>query len=97
MARSATSKMNITYKGEVWTDACGRAIVALPDAPRGWGPLEYELSPIEPGVTATIASEFGDGRFTIATDEPHVKVAWRVREKRRDGGARAGQSRKEKK
>jgi hypothetical protein len=29
-------------------------------------------------VTAQIAAEFSDGRFTIATDEPHVKVAWRV-------------------
>jgi len=27
---------------------------------------------------AEIAAEMMDGRFTIATDEPHVKVAWRV-------------------
>jgi hypothetical protein len=33
---------------------------------------------IADGVTSSIAAEFGDGRFTIETDEPDVKVAWRV-------------------
>jgi hypothetical protein len=38
----------------------------------------YELHPFTPGVTAKVAAELMDGRFTIETDEPHVKVAWRV-------------------
>ncbi len=67
------------YGGEVWTDARGYATVALP---RAAGHLHrnvaYELRPFTNGVTAEIAAELMDGRFTIATDEPHVKVAWRV-------------------
>jgi hypothetical protein len=63
----------------VWTDARGYATVALPRAAgRMHGSLAYELRPVTEGVTAEIAAELMDGRFMIATDEPHVKVAWRV-------------------
>jgi hypothetical protein len=63
----------------VWTDARGYATVALPrSAGRLHGSLEYELRPLASGVTAAIAAQLVDGRFTIETDEPHVKVAWRV-------------------
>jgi hypothetical protein len=69
----------VAFSGEVWTDARGYATVALPrTAGRLHAYLEYELRPFAPGVTASIAAELSDGRFTIATDEPHVKVAWRV-------------------
>ena len=65
--------------GEVWTDARGYATVALPRAAgRPDGDLVYELRPFTDGVAAAIAAELNDGRFTIQTDEPHVKVAWRV-------------------
>jgi hypothetical protein len=68
-----------TYSGEVWTDARGYATVALPRAAgRLHGSLDYELRPLTRGVTAAIAAQLVDGRFTIETDEPHVKVAWRV-------------------
>jgi hypothetical protein len=68
-----------SYHGEVWTDARGAATVRLPaDA----GPLEppfaYELRDLEPPSSARVTAELEDGRFTIATDQPHVKVAWRV-------------------
>jgi hypothetical protein len=70
----------LAYRGEVWTDGRGYATVALPrSAARLQGTLEYELRPFERDVTAAIAAELVDGRFTIATDEPHVKVAWAVR------------------
>ena len=70
----------MAHSGEVWTDGRGYATVVLPrSAGRPAGGLEYELRPLVPGVTASIAAELIDGRFTIATDEPHVKVAWRVR------------------
>jgi hypothetical protein len=69
----------VAYSGEVWTDARGYATVALPrSAGRLHGSLEYELRPQPRGVTAAIAAQLVDGRFTIETDEPHVKVAWRV-------------------
>jgi hypothetical protein len=69
----------VVYSGEVWTDARGYATVALPrSSGRLHGSLEYELHPCTRGVTAAVAAQLVDGRFTIETDEPHVKVAWRV-------------------
>ena len=69
----------LEYSGEVWTDGRGYATVVLPrSAERLRGSVEYELRALERDVTAAIAAELMDGRFTIATDEPHVKVAWRV-------------------
>jgi hypothetical protein len=68
-----------TLGGEVWTDARGYATVALPRS--AWSShagVDYELRPLTPGVNATVAAQLVDGRFTIATDEPHVKVTWRV-------------------
>jgi len=67
------------YHGEVWTDGSGFATVHLPT---GAGPLEpplaYELRDLEPPSSARITAELKDGHFTIATDQPHVKVAWRI-------------------
>jgi len=40
--------------------------------------FDYELTPIDARCAASIAEEIADNRFTIATDAPHVKVAWRV-------------------
>jgi hypothetical protein len=68
-----------SYNGEVWTDSDGRAVVALPPFVRTHrAGFEYELTPVGSGSTAVVAEEIADDRFTIATDEPHVKVAWRV-------------------
>ena len=41
-------------------------------------PLEYELRDLEPPSSTRITAELENGRFTIATDQPHVKVAWRI-------------------
>lgn len=69
----------IAYHGEVWTDARGLATVRLPDeAGPMEPPLEYELRDLDPPSSARITAELEAGRFTIATDQPHVKVAWRV-------------------
>lgn len=68
-----------SYHGEVWTDARGLATVRLPtEAAPLSPPLEYELRDLEPPSSARVTAELEDGRFTIATDQPHVKVAWRV-------------------
>src|SRR5215212_1290570 len=78
-----TDDASPAFRGEVWTDARGYATVALPRAAgRLHGELEYELRPLTRGAVASIAAELIDGRFTIATDEPHVKVAWRVGHRR---------------
>ena len=68
-----------TYHGEVWTDARGFATVRLPaDAEGLKPPLEYELRDLDPASSARVTAELEGRRFTIATDQPHVKVAWRV-------------------
>jgi hypothetical protein len=70
---------NIACQGEVWTDGSGFATVRLPaDAERLEPPVEYELRDLDPPSSARITAELEDGRFTIATDRPHVKVAWRI-------------------
>ena len=67
------------FHGEVWTDARGYATVRLPaEAGPLEPPLAYELCDLDPQSSARVTAELNDGRFTIATDEPHVKVAWRV-------------------
>ena len=71
----------VAFSGEVWTDARGYATVQMGRPARMLGDLRYELRPFTPGVRAAIAAELIDGRFTIATDEPHVKVAWRIHRK----------------
>ena len=69
----------LAYHGEVWTDASGRAVIVLPpEAQALTAPVTYALKPAERSVAAVIVSELEAGRFTIATDEPHVKVAWRI-------------------
>lgn len=69
----------VAYQGEVWTDGRGYATVRLPDdAGSLEPPLEYELRDLEPPSSARVTAGLANGRFTIATDQPHVKVAWRV-------------------
>jgi hypothetical protein len=40
--------------------------------------FEYQLTALESAAKARIAEQIADGRFSVATDRPHVKVAWRV-------------------
>jgi hypothetical protein len=83
MAHSAKSPATspASYHGEVWTDGRGYATVRLPaEAGPLEPPLEYELRDLEPPSIARVTAELKDGRFTIATEQPHVKVAWRVSE-----------------
>jgi len=69
-----------SYHGEVWTDARGYATVRLPaQAGLFEPPLEYELRDLDPPSSARVTAELHNGHFTIATDQPHVKVAWRIR------------------
>lgn len=69
----------IAFEGEVWTDGRGYATVRLsPEAAPLEPPYEYELRDLDPPSTARVTAGLENGRFTIATDRPHVKVAWRV-------------------
>jgi hypothetical protein len=76
----------IAYHGEVWTDARGFATVNLPpEAASLLPPFEYELRDLEPASSARISAGLEHGRFTVATAEPHVKVAWRISGRRSAG------------
>jgi hypothetical protein len=67
------------FHGEVWTDARGYATVRLPaGAAPLLPPLEYELRDLEARSSVRLSAELKGGRFAIETDEPHVKVAWRI-------------------
>jgi hypothetical protein len=80
----------VSYHGEVWTDGRGYATVRLPAGAEGLEtPLDYELRDLEPPSSARVTAELERGRFTIATAEPHVKVAWRLTGRRVARGAKA--------
>jgi hypothetical protein len=86
----------VAYHGEVWTDARGYATVRLPaEASPLEPPLMYELRDLEPPTSARITAELKHGRFTIATDQPHVKVAWRISGHRPAGHPRHRQQKEE--
>lgn len=68
-----------SYSGDVWTDDDGRAIVVLPPFVRAHrAGFDYELTAVGSSGSPVVAEEIANDRFTIATDQPHVKVAWRV-------------------
>jgi hypothetical protein len=68
-----------SYSGEVWTDAKGRGVVVLPAFVRTHrAGFEYELTPLDSRAHARLTEKVSDDRFAVATDQPHVKVAWRV-------------------
>ena len=78
-AANASPPQPASYHGEVWTDTRGLATVRVPTAANALDPpLEYELRDLDPPSRASVTSELQDGHFTIATDQPHVKVAWRI-------------------
>jgi hypothetical protein len=78
-ARDERPRAGWSYSGEVWTDADGRAVVVLPAFVRSHrAGFDYKLTPVDSDSSAVVAEEIVDQRFTIVTDQPHVKVAWRV-------------------
>ena len=78
-AANPSAPRPVSYHGEVWTDTRGLATVRLPaDAETLEPPLGYELTDLDPPSSARITAELHNGHFTIATDQPHVKVSWRI-------------------
>jgi hypothetical protein len=88
-ARDTPRRESWSYSGEVWTDGDGRAVVVLPPFVRAHrAGFEYALTPVGSASSAVVAEAIVDDRFTIATDDPHVKVAWRVTALRETATAR---------
>ncbi len=76
---------DVTFRGEVWTDARGQATVSLPqDAYPPRAELAYALHAIDGESGVRVVAGLSEGRFTIATDEPHVKVAWRISQRKEE-------------
>jgi hypothetical protein len=68
-----------SYSGEVWTDHEGRAVVSLPPFVRAHvAGFDYELTAVGSPAEASVAEPIADGKFAIVTEQPHVKVAWRI-------------------
>lgn len=81
--------MNI-YNGNVVTDGRGDAIVTLPDWFEALNrDFRYQLTAIGQPAQAFVSSEISDGRFSIKTDKPNVKVSWQVTGIRQDAWANA--------
>ena len=81
--------MNI-YNGNVTTDKRGLATVVLPgyfDALNR--DFRYQLTVIGQFAQAIVAKEIDQGRFTIRTNRPGVKVSWQVTGIRQDAWANA--------
>jgi hypothetical protein len=81
--------MNI-YNGNVTTDAQGNAIVTMPDWFEALNrDFRYQLTVIGTFAQAIIAAEIANGKFSIKTDKPNVKVSWQVTGVRHDAWANA--------
>ena len=82
--------MKNIYDGVVTTDADGFAQVEMPsyfDALNR--DFRYQLTVIGQFAQAIVAQEMTDGRFSIRTDKPGVKVSWQVTGIRHDKWANA--------
>ena len=98
MARSLKppAPETVAYDGEVWTDERGYATVRLPaEGGALEPPLEYELRDLEPPSSARITAGLENGRFTVVTEQPYVKVAWRISGRSPGGHQRHPQQKEE--
>jgi hypothetical protein len=82
--------MKNIYDGNVTTNAEGEAVVTLPS----WfdalnRDFRYQLTAIGQFAQAMVSKEIANGRFSIKTDKPNVKVSWQVTGIRQDAWANA--------
>jgi hypothetical protein len=70
---------DISFHGEVWTDGRGQATVNVPvDAYPPRASLDYTLAAIDADSAVRVIAQLRHGRFSIESDQPHVKVARRI-------------------
>jgi hypothetical protein len=81
--------MNV-YNGNVVTDGKGEVTVTMPDYFEALNrDFRYQLTVIGQFAQAIVAQEVTDGKFSIRTDKPNVKVSWQVTGIRQDAWANA--------
>jgi hypothetical protein len=80
-----SAEMLNVYSGNVTTDARGEATVVLPDYCEALNQdLRYQLTVIGQFAQAIVVQEVHNNQFTIATDQPEIKVSWQVTGVRQD-------------
>lgn len=79
MAAADADEPRLTFGGELWTDAQGKATVELAPYLRGRAlSYRYQIRPLHQVADATVAAEIANGRLVIASNAPHLKLAWQV-------------------
>ena len=74
-----TDELQVTYSGNVTTDATGRAVVKLPGYVEALGSdWRYQLTPIGSFSRAMVEKEIADGSFTIRSEDPNVRLSWQI-------------------
>jgi hypothetical protein len=85
-----SSEMMNIYTGNVTTNDKGEATVDLPSWFESLNrDFRYQLTTIGRRAQAWVAAEVADGKFSIATDSPNVKVSWQITGVRQDAYAKA--------
>jgi hypothetical protein len=85
-----SSEMMNIYTGNVVTDANGLATVALPNWFESLNTdFRYQLTIVGRKAQAWISQEVQNGKFSISTDTPQVKVSWQITAVRQDAYAKA--------
>ncbi|OEJ21622.1 hypothetical protein AS594_39540 [Streptomyces agglomeratus] len=85
----APEQLNV-YSGTVVTNGEGVAVVELPDYFEALNTdFRYQLTVVGGFAQVVVSEEVRENRFTIATDNPEVKVSWQVSGVRQDAYARA--------
>lgn len=80
--------------GNARTDASGVAVIDVPDLfARYHRDFRYQLTTVGAAAAAHVSRELRNGRFTVKTDRPRVKVSWQLTAVRDDPSARASEFR----
>jgi hypothetical protein len=79
MGVASSNSGEVSFGGELWTDADGSAVVELAPYLRDRAlTYRYEIRPLKARTGTSIAAELVDGRLQIRSDAPHLKIEWRI-------------------
>ena len=79
MAAADADRQRLTFGGELWTDANGKATVELAPYLRDRAfSYRYQIRPLNRVADVTVAAELADGRLLITSNAPHLKVTWQL-------------------
>lgn len=87
-----SSEMKNIYDGRTITNSGGEAVINLPD----WfeainKDFRYQLTVIGEFAQAIVSEEIDNGKFSIKTNKPNVKVSWQITGIRNDSFAKTNE------